>query len=84
MDRPNQKYLPMSSDYTYLHLFQKLNIQRVLSPHYILPESLYRFDLPVFLCVGLHYKVIVQMTKHPLTDAGIEKFQADYKAVFGE
>ena len=30
------------------------------------------------------YKVIVQMIKHPLTDAGIEKFQADYKAVFGE
>lgn len=30
------------------------------------------------------YSVILQMTKHPLTDAGIEKFQADYKAVFGE
>lgn len=30
------------------------------------------------------YKVIEQMTKHPLTTAGIEKFQADYKAVFGE
>lgn len=30
------------------------------------------------------YKVIEQMTKHPLTDAGIEKFQADYRAVFGE
>ena len=30
------------------------------------------------------YKVIEQMTKHPLTDAGIAKFQADYKAVFGE
>ena len=30
------------------------------------------------------YKVLEQMTKHPLTDAGIEKFQADYKAVFGE
>ncbi len=30
------------------------------------------------------YGVIAQMTKHPLTDAGIEKFQADYKAVFGE
>ena len=29
------------------------------------------------------YKVIEQMTKHPLTDQGIEKFQADYKAVFG-
>ncbi len=30
------------------------------------------------------YKVLVQMTKHPLTDQGIVKFQADYKAVFGE
>lgn len=30
------------------------------------------------------YKVIEQMVKHPLTDAGIAKFQADYKAVFGE
>jgi transaldolase len=30
------------------------------------------------------YNVIVQMTKHPLTDQGIEKFQQDYKAVFGE
>ena len=30
------------------------------------------------------YKVNEQMTKHPLTDQGIEKFQADYKAVFGE
>lgn len=30
------------------------------------------------------YSVIDQMTKHPLTTAGIEKFQADYKAVFGE
>lgn len=30
------------------------------------------------------YGVIEQMTKHPLTDAGILKFQKDYKAVFGE
>ncbi len=30
------------------------------------------------------YKVIEQMVHHPLTDAGIAKFQADYKAVFGE
>ena len=30
------------------------------------------------------YAVIEQMTKHPLTDQGIEKFQADYKKVFGE
>lgn len=30
------------------------------------------------------YAVLEKMTKHPLTDQGIEKFQADYKAVFGE
>ena len=30
------------------------------------------------------YSVLAQMTKHPLTDQGIAKFQADYKAVFGE
>ncbi|MCI8763812.1 MAG: fructose-6-phosphate aldolase [Lachnospiraceae bacterium] len=29
------------------------------------------------------YKVLEQMTKHPLTDAGIKKFQEDYRAVFG-
>ena len=30
------------------------------------------------------YAVIEQMTKHPLTDQGIEKLQKDYRAVFGE
>jgi len=30
------------------------------------------------------YKVLVQMTQHPLTDQGIEKFKKDYLAVFGE
>ena len=29
------------------------------------------------------YKVLVQMTKHPLTDIGIKKFQEDYQKVFG-
>ena len=29
------------------------------------------------------YAVIEQMTKHPLTDQGIEKFVADYQKVFG-
>ena len=29
------------------------------------------------------YGVIVQMTKHPLTDQGIVKFQDDYRKVFG-
>lgn len=30
------------------------------------------------------YKVLLQMTAHPLTDQGIEKFKKDYLAVFGE
>lgn len=30
------------------------------------------------------YAVIEQMVKHPLTDAGIAKFQVDYRAVFGD
>ena len=30
------------------------------------------------------YKVIEQMTKHPLTDQGIIKFQDDYRKVFGD
>lgn len=30
------------------------------------------------------YSVIVQCTKHPLTDQGIEKFKKDYEAVFGK
>lgn len=30
------------------------------------------------------YKVLMQMLKHPLTDQGIEKFKADYEAVFGK
>ena len=30
------------------------------------------------------YKVVEQMTRHPLTDQGIEKFRKDYEAVFGK
>ena len=30
------------------------------------------------------YKILEQMVNHPLTVQGIAKFQADYKAVFGE
>ena len=30
------------------------------------------------------FKVLEQMTHHPLTDQGIEKFQKDYLAVFGK
>lgn len=30
------------------------------------------------------YKVLLQMLRHPLTDAGIEKFKADWKGAFGK
>lgn len=30
------------------------------------------------------YKVLMQMVNHPLTTIGIEKFKADYEAVFGK
>lgn len=30
------------------------------------------------------FKVLMQMTKHPLTDSGIDKFVKDYEAVFGK
>ena len=30
------------------------------------------------------YKVLEQMTKHPLTDVGMKKFQEDYHKVFGK
>ena len=30
------------------------------------------------------FKVLMQLVKHPLTDIGIEKFKADYEAVFGK
>ena len=30
------------------------------------------------------YKVIIQMSKHPLTDAGIAKFMADWNSVFNK
>lgn len=30
------------------------------------------------------YKVLMQMTRHPLTDQGIEKFKEDYRKVFGD
>jgi len=30
------------------------------------------------------YKVLLQMTQHPLTDVGIERFLADWQSVSGE
>ena len=52
---------------------------RVRNPIHVIDSALAGADIAT-----VPYKVIEQMTKHPLTDQGIAKFQADYKAVFGE
>ena len=52
---------------------------RVRNPIHVIDCALAGADIAT-----VPYSVIEQMTKHPLTDQGIAKFQADYKAVFGE
>ena len=54
-------------------------------------EASFRNPIHVTVCAlavadfsSVPYAVSEQMTKHPMTDQGIAKFQADYKAVFGE
>ena len=51
----------------------------VRSPIHIIDCALAGADIAT-----VPYKVIEQMTKHPLTDQGIEKFKKDYEAVFGK
>ena len=51
----------------------------ILNPMHITDCALAGADIAT-----VPYKVIEQMTHHPLTDAGIKKFQEDYIAVFGE
>ena len=71
--------------YDITEIFQMHNIETE-----IIAASV-RNPIPVIDCATagadiatVPYKVLEQMTKHPLTDQGIAKFQADYKAVFGE
>ena len=51
----------------------------VRNPIHVTDCALAGADLATVRC-----SVIEQMTKHPLTDQGIEKFQKDYIAVFGK
>ena len=51
----------------------------VRNPIHVIESALAGADIAT-----VPYKVIEQMTKHPLTDQGIEKFKADYEAVFGK
>ena len=50
----------------------------IRSPYHVMQCALAGADIAT-----VPYKVIMQMVHHTLTDQGIEKFQADYKKVFG-
>ena len=71
--------------YDITEIFQMLNIETeiiaasVRNPIHVIDCAKAGADIAT-----VPYKVLEQMTKHPLTDQGIAKFQADYKAVFGE
>ena len=71
--------------YDITEIFQKHNIETeiiaasVRNPIHVIDCAKAGADIAT-----VPYKVLEQMTKHPLTDQGIAKFQADYKAVFGE
>lgn len=51
----------------------------VRNPMQILECAKYGADIAT-----VPFKVLMQMMCHPLTDQGIEKFKADYQAVFGK
>ena len=57
---------------------QALLAARVRNPIHVTDCALAGADIAT-----VPYKVIEQMLHHPLTDAGIEKFKADYTKVFG-
>ena len=77
------------STYTALHEMEKVFAQEgieteiiaasVRNPIHVTDCALAGADIAT-----VPYNVIEQMTKHPLTDIGIEKFQKDYIAVFGK
>lgn len=67
----------MFANYTDLHT--EIIAASVRSPIHVTDCALAGTDIAT-----VPYKVIEQMTRHPLTDAGIEKFRADYVKVFGE
>ncbi|WP_418454002.1 fructose-6-phosphate aldolase [Allofournierella sp.] len=67
----------MFANYTDLHT--EIIAASVRNPIHVTDCALAGADIAT-----VPYKVIEQMTRHPLTDAGIEKFRADYLKVFGE
>ena len=69
----------VSEMFAVAHVDTKIIAASVRTPMHVTDCALAGADIAT-----VPYKVIEQMTHHPLTDAGIEKFQKDYIAVFGE
>ena len=59
-------------------LFRSIIAASIRNPIHVTDCALAGADIAT-----IPYAVIEQMTKHPLTDQGIEKFVADYQKVFG-
>ncbi|KAB1438122.1 fructose-6-phosphate aldolase [Candidatus Galacturonibacter soehngenii] len=77
---PGIELIKSISDIFKLHFIEtEIIAASVRNPIHVIDCALAGADIAT-----VPYPVIEQMTKHPLTDQGIAKFQADYKAVFGD
>lgn len=69
----------ISEIYAVHNIETKIICASVRNPIHIIDCALAGADIAT-----VPYKVIEQCLKHPLTDAGIEKFKKDYEEVFGK
>lgn len=69
----------ISNIFKVYHIKTEIICASVRNPVHIIDCALAGADIAT-----IPYKVIEQCIKHPLTEAGIEKFKKDYIAVFGE
>lgn len=69
----------ISNIFKVYHIKTEIICASVRNPVHIIDCALAGADIAT-----VPYKVIEQCIKHPLTEAGIEKFKKDYIAVFGE
>jgi len=69
----------ISQIFKYYHIETQIIAASIRTPMHVTECALAGADIAT-----VPLSVIEQCTKHPLTASGIEKFQQDYKAVFGE
>lgn len=68
----------IASIFSIHHIKTQIIAASVRSPIHVIDCALAGADIAT-----VPYGVLESMTKHPLTDAGIEKFKRDYEVVFG-